>query len=169
LEISQEEIKLINYMIIPAIKKGTEEVINNLRSIGVILHSRKNNTVYIADEIVSILRKVRGNEVADKYFRRVLRLLKEPQINLVCKKHNISRKLTTDQKIHEILAKGVPFTNFLKNDIFREGTLISEKKKFLNDLCDTGLVISPSIRGATLEEKIANLIKYFNGWKMKKR
>jgi hypothetical protein len=162
LEISQEEIKLINYMIIPAKKIDTDDVINNLRSIGVLLHSRKNNTVYIADEIVSILRKVRGNEVADKYFRRVLRLLKEPQINLVCKKHNIDRKLSIDQKIQDILAKGVPFTNFLKNDIFRDGTLLSEKKKFLNDLCDTGLMISPSLRGATIEEKIVNLIKYFD-------
>jgi hypothetical protein len=162
LEIAQEEIKLINYMIIPAKKIEIDEVVSNLRSIGALLQSRKSNTIYVADEIVSVLRKVRGNEVADKYFRRVLRILKEPQINLICKKHNIDRKLGIDQKIRDILAKGISFTNFLKNDIFKEGTLLSEKKKFLNDLCDSGLLIAPSLRGATLEEKIISLIKYFD-------
>jgi len=161
LGISQEEIKLINYMIVPIVKLEVETVINNLKGIGVILYSRKNNTIYIADEVVTILRKIRGNEVADKFFRRVLRLLKEPMINLVCKKHNIDRKLTLDQKIAIIIKKGISFSNFLRNDIFKEDTSLTDKKKFLNDLCDTGLLISPSVRGATMEEKIENLIKYF--------
>lgn len=59
-------------MIVPLQMMDIDDVITNLKSIGVLFFSRKNNTIYIADEVVSILRKIRGNEVADKFFRRVL-------------------------------------------------------------------------------------------------
>ncbi|MCK4663343.1 MAG: hypothetical protein KAT68_10790 [Bacteroidales bacterium] len=161
LELSQEEVKLINYLIIPIKKIEIDTLINDLKNIGVILYSRKNSMVYVADEIVRILRKVREKEVADKFFRRVLRLLKESQINLICKKYNINRKLPVKDKINLIINEGLSFTNVLDNDIFKEGTKVTEKKIFINDLCDKGLKISPSLKGFTLEDKISNLIKYF--------
>jgi hypothetical protein len=117
--------------------------------------------VYVADEIVRILRKVREKKVANKFFRRVLRLLRDSQINLICKKYNISRKLPVKDKINLIINEGVSFINVLANDIFKEGTKVTEKKIFINDLCDKGLKISPSLKGITLEDKILNLIKYF--------
>ncbi len=83
LELSQEEVKLINYMIIPVKKLEIETIITELKNLGVIFYSKKNNTIYVADEVVRVLRKIRGKEVADKFFKRVLRLLREPQINLV--------------------------------------------------------------------------------------
>ena len=161
LELSQEEVKLINYLIIPIKKIEINTLINYLKNIGVILYSRKNSMVYVADEIVRILRKVREKEVADKFFRRVLRLLREPQINLICKKYNISRKLPIEDKINLIINIGVSFTNVLANDIFKEDTKVTEKKIFINDLCNKGLKILPSLKGFTLEDKISNLIKYF--------
>ena len=33
-----------------------------------------------------------NKEIADKFFKRVLRLLKEPQINLIARKHNIDSR-----------------------------------------------------------------------------
>ena len=161
LELSQEEIKLINHMIIPVKKLDIDTVINFLKNIGVIFYSKKNSTVYIADEFIRVLRKVRGKEVADKFFRRVLRLLREPQINLVCKKHNIDWRLPFDNKIKEIIKEGISFSGVLINDIHKEGTKVLEKKKFITDLCDGGLKISPSLRGVTIGEKIKNLIEYF--------
>ncbi len=161
LELSQEEIKLLNHMIIPINKLVIDTLINNLKQIGVIFYSKKNNTVYVADELVRILRKIRGKEVADKFFRRVLRLLHEPQINLICKKHNIDWRLPLNEKMKEIIKGGTSFEGVLKNDIFKDGTKISEKKKFIIDLCDKGLKISPTLKGATMEEKISNLIRYF--------
>jgi len=74
---------------------------------------------YIADEIVRLLRKIRGKEVADKFFNRVLRLIKEPQLNLIAKKHNIDKSLSIDAKIKEILNVGVSFTNALPNILQR--------------------------------------------------
>lgn len=161
LELSQEEIKLINHMVIPVKKLHIDAVINWLKNIGVIFYSKKNSTVYVADEFVKVLRKVRGKEVADKFFRRVLRLLREPQVNLVCKKHNIDRRLPLDSKIEEIIRAGISFSGVLINDIHKDDTKVLEKKKFINELCDRGLKISPSLRGATIEEKIKNLVKYF--------
>lgn len=161
LELSQEEIKLINHMIVPVKKLDIDTVINFLKNIGVILYSKKNSTVYVADEFVRVLRKVRGKEVADKFFRRVLRLLREPQINLICKKHNIDWHMPFDKKVEEIIKAGISFSGVLVNDIHKEDSMLLEKKKSINDLCDKELKISPALRGATIEEKIKNLVEYF--------
>ncbi len=161
LELSQEEVKLINYMIIPAKKLEIEIILTELKNLGVIFYSKKNNTVYIADEIVRVLRKIRGKEVADKFFRRVLRLLREPQINLIAKMHNIDRKLSVNEKIKEIINEGVSLSGILSNEIYKENANINDKKKFVNELCDKGLNIQPALKGVTLDEKIKSLISYF--------
>lgn len=161
LGLSQEDVKLINYMIIPIQKADIETVINDLKSIGVLFYSKKTGTIYIADEIVRLIRKVRGKEVADKFFRRILRLLREPQINMVCKQHSIDRHLSLEQKIKEIINKGISVSGILINDIHKEGTKLTDKKKFITDFCDKSLKISPSLKGTVIEEKIASLIKYF--------
>lgn len=162
LELSQEEVKLINYSVLPVNKRDIESLINDLKNIGVIFFSKKYNTVYVAQEIVIILRKIRNKQIADKYFRRVLHQLREPQINLVCKKHNIDRKLTIDQKIERIIVEGTSFSDVLMSDIFKDGTNLLERKKVFNELCEKQLKIIPPLKGVTLEEKITNLIKYFN-------
>lgn len=161
LEIPQDACKLINYLIIPIKKIETEQIINNLRNLGVIFFSKKTNILYVPDEVIGILRKIRGKELSDKFFRRVLRQLREPQINLVCRKHNIEWKLPLEQKIKEILSKGISFTGVLKNDIFKDDVKVTERKKFLIELIDKGLGITPAIKGGTIDEKISNLIEYF--------
>jgi len=161
LGLSQEEAKLINYLIIPIQKLDIDTVINELKSIGVIFYSKKTSTIYVPDQVVRILRKVRGKEVADKFFRRVLRLLREPQINLICRQHRIDWKLSLDQKIKEIINEGISFSGLLMEDLHKAGTNVTDKKKLINDLCDKGLKISPSLKGTIIEEKITNLINYF--------
>jgi hypothetical protein len=160
LGLSQEEIKLINYSILPVKKYEIQDVINNLKNLGIAFYSKKENSIYIADEMVRILRKIRQKEVADKFFRRTLKLLREPIINQIAKNHNIDRKLTNSQKIEKIIKEGISFTEILANDIYREGTNLTEKKKTLNELCEKGLNI-PNLKGSTLEEKINSLIEYF--------
>jgi hypothetical protein len=163
LGLSQEEVKLINYTILPIEKHGIDEVINDLKNIGVIFFSKKNNTVYVPDEIVSVLRKVRGKAIADKYFRRVLRQLREPEINLICRVHNIDWKgVDLDSKVKKIINEGISLKSVLSDDVYKPNTTLTEKKKFINNLCDKSLNISPSIKGVVLEEKIDNLINYFN-------
>jgi len=162
LELSQEEIKLINYMIIPAAKLEIDIIINELRNLGVIFYSKKNNIVYVSDEIVRLLRKLRKKEVADKFFRRVLRMLKEPQINLIVRKHNIDKNLSLREKINKIIEEGISLSGVLINEIYKDNTNLTDKKKYINELCDKNLNIQPALKGITLEEKVSNLISYFD-------
>ncbi len=161
LELSQDDVKLINYMIIPIKKSDIDSVIDSLKNIGVIFYSKKHNLVYVADEMVRLLRKVREKQIADKFFRRILRLLREPQINLICRNHNIDWKLPLNGKIKEIINCGISFTNVLINDIHKDGISLTERKKVLIDICDKGLNIKPALKGITIEDKIANLILHF--------
>jgi hypothetical protein len=160
LGLSQEEIKLINYSILGVKKLDVQEVITHLKNIGVVFYSKKENTIFVADEMVRLLRKVRKKEVADKFFRRTLKLLREPIINTISKNHNLDRKLPYSQKIESIIHAGISFTDLLLNDIYKEGTTLTDKKKALNELCEKGLEI-PNLRGSTLNEKIESLIQYF--------
>lgn len=160
LGLSQEDVKLINYSILPIKKADVQEVINNLKSLGVIFFSKKENTIYIADEMVGLLRKVRKKEVAEKFYRRTLKILREPIINQIAKEHNIDRKLTASQKIEEIIKEGISFTDLLSTEIYKQGITLTEKKKTLNELCEKGLNIS-NLKGSTLEDKIKSLIEHF--------
>ena len=160
LGLSQEEVKLINYSILPIKKIDIQEVIKGLKNIGVIFFSNKENTIYIADEMVRMLRKIRQKEVATKFYRRTLKLLKEPIINQIAREHNIDRKLSYAEKIEEIIKEGVSFTNLLLNDIYKKGSTLTERKKVLNELCEKGLNIS-NLKGSTLDEKIGSLIQTF--------
>ncbi|NPD47074.1 hypothetical protein [Lentimicrobium sp. S6] len=163
LELSQEEVKLINYLIIPPEKANIDNVITFLKNIGVVFYSKKNNLIYVADEVVRVLRKIRKKEIADKYFRRVLKTLKESQINLICRKHNIDvRELDYESKIKQIIKEGISFTNLLKNGIHKDGTNLTDRKKAINDVWSKGLKISTNLKGVTLEEKIENITLYFN-------
>lgn len=160
LGLSQEEVKLINYSILPIKILDIQDVIKGLKHIGVIFYSNKENTIYVADEMVRLLRKVREKEVAEKFFRRTLKLLRTPVINQIAKEHNIDRKLDNSQKIEEIIKEGVSFTNLLLTDIYKSATTLTEKKKYLNDLCEKGLNIN-NLKGSILEDKIDNLILHF--------
>jgi len=160
LGLSQEEIKLINYSILGVKKMDVQEVITNLKNIGVVFYSKKENTLFVADEMVRLLRKVRKKEVADKFFRRTLKLLREPVINSIAKNHNLDRKLSYSQKIESIIHAGISFTDLLLNGIYKDGITLTDKKKMLNELCEKGLQI-PNLRGSTLQEKIGSLVQYF--------
>lgn len=161
LELSQEEVKLINYSILPIKKSDVMDVIGNLKNIGVIFYSKKENTIFVADEMVRLLRKLRKKEVADKFLRRTLRLLREPVINQVSRKYNIDRNLTFLEKIEEIITEGISFRSLLMNDIYKKDSNLTEKKKTLNELCDKRLNIE-NLRGSTLDDKIQSLITYFD-------
>ncbi|MDR6967707.1 hypothetical protein J2X31_001719 [Flavobacterium arsenatis] len=160
LSLSQEEIKLINYLILPVKKLEVDTIINDLKSIGVIFYSKKNNIIYVPDEMVRLLRKIRGKDVGDKFFRRVLLFFKEPQINLIARKHNIDRKLSNDEKINEIINAGITLKQIFIEDIHKEGTNLTDKKKFLNDFCEKNFSIN-ILKGSLLEEKLDSLVMYF--------
>lgn len=161
LGLSQDEVSMIKYSVLGITRVGIDDVIAELKDKGIVFLSRKANTIYIADEMVSLLRRIRGKEVADKFFRRTLLQLKETQINQICRKHGINTKeLSIQQKVEEIIASGVSFSSVLKDEIYKSDIKLIEKKKYLAEFIDDKLAIS-GIKGSTLEDKIANLIQYF--------
>jgi len=161
LDLSQEEVKLINYSILPIKKLEILDVVNNLKNIGVIFFSKKENTIYVADEMVRLLRRLRGKDVADKYLRRTLRIMREPVINQICRTHNISIKETFNDKIELIIKEGISFRSLLAEDVHKKNTTLTEKKKFLNEVVEKGLEIE-NLRGSVLEDKINSLIEHFD-------
>ncbi|MBR7026081.1 MAG: hypothetical protein IKI13_00690 [Bacteroidales bacterium] len=162
LELSLDERTMIKYAVL-GIKKARsiDDVIAELKEKGLVFLSKKNNIIYVADEVVALATKIRGREVADKYFRRVLLQLKESQINMICRKHGLDCKLQYHEKIDLILSSGVSFSEVLKEDIHKADTKLIDKKKVVTAICDEKLAIKPAIKGATLDEKIDNLIAYF--------
>ncbi len=160
-DLSQEEIKLINYSVLPLKTLDLDELIELLKAAGIILYSKKNLTVYIPDEFVRLLRKFRNKEVADKYLKRILRLVKDPEINLIAKKHGISRKLERREKIREIINEGIGIRNILKFDIHKPATKLTQKKERINTIVEKGLNIT-HLKGSTVDMKINSLVSYFN-------
>lgn len=162
LELSLDERTMIKYSVL-GIKKASniDDVVAELKEKGLVFLSKKNNTIYVADEIVSLARRIRGREIADKYLRRVLLQLKEPQINMICRKHSIDSKLQYNEKIEQIIASGVSISDILKEDIHKADTKLTEKKRVITDLFDEKLQITPSIKGLTLDDKINNFIAYY--------
>jgi hypothetical protein len=162
LELSQEEAKLVNYCIIPIKKLDIDAIINELKAVGIAFYSKKTNTVYVPDEIVKVLRGIRGKVIADKHFRRVLRAIKEPQINLICRKHGVDWRLSFEEKIEVIINSGISLFDILFHDIHKEPLKLNDKKKWISEFADLNLKISGNLRGSTVEEKFQSFIDHFN-------
>lgn len=159
LGLSQEEVRLINYEILPIKQKEVNEVIDDLKNKGVLFYSQKLNKVYVADEVVRVLRKIRGKSIADKHFRRVLKTLSESQLNLIIKRHGLEKQASSELKIKEIISGGVRLESALSDDIFKPDATLTERKKFINDVADSLNI--KSLTGSTVEQKIDSLIEYF--------
>jgi len=162
LELSNEEERTITYSVMPLEKHNVDDIISELKESGIIFFNRKTNTLFIPNEIVWLLRDILEVEVPSKYLRRILRHFRDPEINLISKKHNIDRKLKRNEKIREIISQGLSVTNILTNDIFTEKVAKVDRAKRIQEFIVKDLEIELPRTGRSLEEKVANLIKYFN-------
>lgn len=160
-DLSQEEVKLLNYSVLPIVTLSIDDIIELLKNAGIILYSKKHLEVCIPDEFIRLLRGYRNKEVADKYLRRILRLMKDSEINLIARQHDIDRKLSRREKIKAIINDGIGIRNILKFDIHKSGTTLTDKKKRVNEIVDKGLSLD-HLKGTTIDSKIDNLIVYFN-------
>jgi hypothetical protein len=160
LDLSNQELRLIHNSIIPISIVDKDVIIKNLKDLGIVLYSKRTNKVYIADEIIKILREVRGKEIADKYFRRLLNSMDEKVINSICKKHSIStRSIDKAAKVRIIIDQGISLKRILMHDIYKDEMSIPDKKKELNNFM-TGIGVDP--KGNTLEEKSNLVIGHYN-------
>ncbi|NVK64572.1 MAG: hypothetical protein HWE22_08285 [Flavobacteriales bacterium] len=159
LELSNEEIRLINFSIVPIEPLDQDVLIKNLKDLGIIFYHKKDYCVYVPDEIVKILREIRGKSIADKYLRRVLKVLKGPELNLVCKRHNINQRSGLEEKVKTIINQGISLKSLLKQGIHKEDTKLNDRKKTVNRIMeDLGI----ESRGSTIEDKIELIVQHFN-------
>lgn len=159
LGLSNEEVRLINYDIIPIVRKSIDDIIKNLKDNGIIFYSKKNYKVYIPDEFVILMREIRGKRIADKYYRRVLLSLTDSYINRVARVHNIDHKLSKDSKVNRIINEGISFVDTLSEDIYKEDTLVSDRKKIINGIMESNGI---PVKGTTIDDKINHIITHFS-------
>lgn len=160
LGLSQEEVRLINYLILPIKIKEVQDLIDDLKNKGVLFYSQKNNKIYIADEVVRALRKVRGKSIADKHFRRILNSLTDSFINQIGKNHNIEKAQTREQRIKDIILNGVKVEDVLLNDIHKSNSTLTDRKKSINGIAEKLSI--KSFGGSTIEQKVDLIIEHFN-------
>jgi hypothetical protein len=162
LELSNEEIRWITYSVISPVKFSIDNIISELKETGIIFYSRKTSTIYVPDEIIWLLRRIMGIEIPNKFIRRILRNLSDPEINLIAKKHNIERRLSRNNKIQEILAHGVNVSDLLLNEIFKGDIPKSKRATRIQTLMEKDLEVKLPSFGRSLKDKVSNIIQYFN-------
>ncbi|MEH0019603.1 MAG: hypothetical protein V6Z89_08120 [Desulfobacter sp.] len=160
LDLSREEVKAITYSIIPPEKYNVDDVIGELKEIGIVFFNRKSNTLFVPDEIIYLLRKILEIELPFKYLRRILKHLKDPEINLVARKHNVDRKFSRVDKINSILNQGINVSSLLKNDIFQDKISKIDRAKRIQVLITKDLNLPLTKLGRSLEERIYILLDY---------
>ncbi len=159
LELSNEEVRLINFSVVPINPLKQEFIIKRLKDLGIIFYHKKDYCVYIPDEMVKILREIRGRSIADKYLRRILKSLKGPELNLACKRHNINQRSGLEEKVKIIINQGISLKSLLKQGVHKEGTKLNDRKKTINRIMeDLGI---PS-KGTTIDDKLALIVDHFN-------
>jgi hypothetical protein len=162
LELSNEEERSITYSIIPLEKHNIDDIIGELKDAGIIFFNRKSNTLFVPNEIVWLLRRILKIEIANKYLRRILRHLKDSEINLIARKYNIDRKLKRNAKIKQLIEQGLDVTNLLTIGIFAEKITKPDRAKRIQQLITKDLEIDLDRIGRSLEEKVDNIVKYYN-------
>lgn len=163
LELSNEEIRWITYSVISPTKFKIDDIITELKESGIIFYNRKNSTVYMPDEIVWLLRRIMGIEIPNKFLRRILRNLSDPEINMVARKHNIQKGLNRNSKIQAILAQGVNVSDLLFIEIFKVDIPKSKRALRIQTFMEKDLEIKLPSYGRSLEDKVHNIIQYYNG------
>ncbi len=161
LNLSIEEKRLIYFGIVPLVKMDIDDIIRTLKEIGILFYKAKEYSIYIPDEIVWLLRDIKNIELPNKYFRRILRQLKDSEINRIARNHQINLHLNRNEKINQILLQGINVKNALLLDIHKEGTSKTEIKSYLQNLINKKLEIIVPKLGTTAEERVSILIDYF--------
>jgi len=160
LDLSNEEKKAITYSVIPPEKYNIDDVINELKETGIVFFNRKSNTIFVPDEIIYLLRKILEIELPFKYVRRLLKHLKDPEINLIAKKHGINRKFSRPDKINAILNQGINTTTLLSKDLFKDKVSKGDRAKRIQELITKDLDISMPKLGRSLAERIHILLDH---------
>lgn len=162
LDITSDDRAAIEHLVDSIPKSGVQDSLNVLREIGLLFISRKNQVVYVADEIVSMLNKIQGKELADKHLLRILRTFSDAELSNILKNHGKRmRGVERKEKIEVILHMGLPASQVLQIDIYSADTNTNDKKERLKQLI-SDLNLGLDKLGNTLDERTGLIINALN-------
>lgn len=162
LDVTADDQAAVEHLVNEIPKNGIKDALNALREIGVVFISRKHQTIYLPDEIVNLLNRIQGKELADKYTLRILRTLSDAELSNILKNHRKrTRGIERKEKIAAILNLGLATSDMLQNDLFNTETSINIRKERLKVLIqDLDLEIEKL--GTTLSERSTIIIGALN-------
>ena len=139
---------------------NTDDMIKKLVNEGIIINTK--NVIYTPEEIVNMIREIRGILIERKYLRRIISNMDDKMLNMIRRRHNISLKTSREERIKLIVENDISPKEIFGSDIYPENTSENEKKKIFNEFVDSRLGIPlENIQGRTLEAKIDSLITYY--------
>lgn len=162
LDVTADHKSAVEHLVNSIPQTGVQDCLNTLREVGLVFISRKNHTVYIADEIVTMLNRMQGKELADKHLLRILRTLSDSELSNILKAHGkrIRGKERTE-KIDEIIKMGLPISQVLQQDINNPDASINDRKERLKTLI-SDLDLGLDKIGTTLDERTDLIIYSLN-------
>lgn len=141
-------------------EKSIDEVISSIVSAGVGIYIKKQLTLYIPEEIIEILRDIRGIRIERKYLRRILVNLPSKTLSNILRRHQIKPSRDSD-KLNLVLDSGLDVEEILKVDIYPENCSESSKKKMFVEFVTNSLGLpDDAVSGRTMNEKIESFIGY---------
>lgn len=162
LDITADQKSAVQHLVNAIPQTGIQDCLNTLREVGLVFVSRKNLTVYVADEIVTMLNRMQGKELADKHLLRILRTLSDSELSNILKAHGKRiRGVERTDKIEEIIKMGLPITEMLQQDISNPDANINDRKERLKALI-SDLDLGLEKIGTTLDERTELIISSLN-------
>ena len=162
LDITSDDKAATEHLVDAIPKSGVQDSLNALREIGLLFISRKRQMVYVPDEIVSMLNKMQGKELADKHLLRILRTFSDAELSNILKNHGKRiRGVDRKEKIETILHMGLLASQILQVDLYSTETNINERKERLKQLIQ-GLDLGLDKLGTTLDERSSLIINALN-------
>ena len=162
LDVTADDQAGIEHLIDETPKNGVQEALNELREIGLVFVSRKLQTVYVPDEIVNLLHRLQGKELADKHFLRILRTFSDAELSNILKNHRKKiRGIERKEKVQNIMKLGVAVSQVLQTDLYADNTPLNDRKERLKTLIQD-LDLDLEKLGTTLEERTSIILYTLN-------
>jgi hypothetical protein len=162
LDITSDDKAATEHLVDAIPKSGALDCLNALREIGLLFISRKRQMVYVPDEIVAMLNKMQGKELADKHLLRILRTFSDAELSNILKNHGKRiRSVDRKEKIETILHMGLLASQILQVDLHNAETNINERKERLKQLIQA-LDLGLDKLGTTLDERASLIINALN-------